>query len=128
MTVKDVIKFLPLDEELKLQILRTYDYMDPAQKLAISRVAWNTYYQLKQTQVDLEIGKQLDKVKQGQAQLGPDFYEEVLKNTDQEINKELSNSYGAVDLATARQAMQQIVKEMNDAKAAKKAHSAAKKD
>jgi hypothetical protein len=128
MTIKDVIKFLPLDGELKLQILRTYDYMDPAQKLAISRVAWNTYYQLKQTQVDLEIGKQLGKVKQGQAHLGPDFYEEVLKNTDQEINKELSNSSGAVDLATARQAMQQIMKEIQDAKAEKKAHSAAKKN
>lgn len=120
MTTKDAIKLLPIDESLKLQILNTFDYMDNEQKMKISRIAWKTYDYLRQSQIDFNIEKQLDKVENGQAELGPVFGEEVLKQSEQDMKAHLSEKSGAVDLETARQAVQKIIREMEDAKAARK--------
>ncbi len=120
MTTKDTIKLLPISEDIKIQILRTYDFLDEVQKLTISRIAWRTYDLLRETSIDLNIDKQLEKVKEGQAQSGPQFYQEVLEASNRDLSKELSESATGVDLATARHAMQRIIQEMQDAKAAKK--------
>src|SRR5260221_327136 len=120
MTTKDAIKLLPIDDELKLQILRTYDYMDDAQKLAISRIAWKTYDLLRQTEIDLNIEKELDKVEKGEAHLGQDFYGRVLEHAQQNMTIRHDKKSGDVDLAKARAAMYQIIQEMQDAKIAKK--------
>ncbi|HZE87300.1 MAG TPA: hypothetical protein VE090_03785 [Methylomirabilota bacterium] len=120
MTTQDVIKLLPIDETIKMQVLKMYDYMDPAQKLAIQRIAWNTYDFMSAQQVDDMVELQLDKVREGDGKLGIDFYDTALKHADQQIQKELQESSGAVDLATARQSMEQIIREMQEAKPAKK--------
>src|SRR6266700_5096054 len=118
MTTKDTIKLLPISEDIKIQILRTYDFLDEVQKLTISRIAWRTYDLLRETSIDLNIDKQLEKVKEGQAQSGPQFYQEVLEASNRDLSKELSESATGVDMATARHAMQRIIQEMQDAKAA----------
>lgn len=120
MTTKDAIKLLPISEDIKLQILKTYDYMDEDQKLAISRIAWKTYDLLRVTDIDLNIEKQFEKVKEGQEDLGSEFFQEVLKNSNADMSNKLSESLSGVDLATARQAMHQIVREIQDAKTTKK--------
>ena len=120
MTTKDAIKLLPLSEDLKLQILRTYDFLDEEQKITISRIAWRTYDLLRETTIDLNIEKQLEKVKKGEARSGPQFYQEVLNASKHDIKKRLSESSTGVDLATARHAMQRIIQEMQDAKVTKK--------
>jgi len=128
MTTKDAIKLLPISEDIKLQILKTYDYMEEDQKLTISRIAWKTYDLLRQTEIDANIEKQLDKVEKGEENLGEEFFGRVLKQTGQDIKAKMSTSSGTVDLATARQAMHQIVREMQDAKDARKEQAAAKKN
>jgi hypothetical protein len=120
MTTKDAIKMLPLSEDIKLQILRSYDYMEEEQKITICRIAWKTYFLLKQTVIDSNIEKQLDQVENGKEHLGGDFFEKVMKQSNNDMQKQLGETAGAVDLATARQAMYQIMQEMKDAKEAKK--------
>lgn len=123
MTTKDAIKLLPISEDVKLQILKMYDYLEPDQKLTIQRIAWKTYDLLQASRIDENVEQQLEQVKNGQAHLGPDFYTKAIANSEQELTKNLEESHGAVDLAAARKAMEQIVSELQAAKLEKKAHS-----
>jgi hypothetical protein len=116
MTTKDAIKQLPIEDELKLQVLRLYDYMEPDQKLIIERTAWNAYFIMQKETIQQNIELQFEKVEKGEAELGEDFYADVVKETDKEMVENVQNAKGSVDLAVARKAMQQIVKEMQDAK------------
>ena len=61
MTTKDALKVLPINEELKLKILRTFDYMSPAQRLTIARLTWKLYDFVRTSRVDYSIEEQLAK-------------------------------------------------------------------
>jgi len=120
MTTLDAIKQLPLDDTLKNQILNMYEFMEPGQKLVIQRIAWNTYDLLRSVRIDENIEKQYEDVSQGKGHLGKDFYNNAVKKTDGEMQKHVSETTSAVDLASARRAMEQIINEIHAAKAAKK--------
>lgn len=119
MTTKDAIKLLPIDEKKKMQILNTYDYMEPGQKLTISRLAWKTYFFLYNETVQENIDLQFQKVKSGEAKLGKDFIAEVDKETDQAITSHVQQSLQTTDLAAARHAMRQIIDEIHASKKSK---------
>jgi hypothetical protein len=116
MTTKDVIKMLPIDEKLKIQVLNTYDYMEPGQKLMISRLAWKTYFFRYEGAIEKNTELQWEKVKEGKGKLGKEFYEDVLKETNHELTLKADHSLQSTDLAAARQAMQQIVDEIRASK------------
>ena len=130
MTTKDALKVLPIDETLKLKILRTFDYMSPAQRLTIARLTWRIYDFMHTSRVDYAIEEQLAKALEGKEDIPLDkkFFGKVLEKVDQEMQKEVSESSKDIDLASARQAMHQIVREIQDAKADKKAKAVAKKN
>jgi nicotinate-nucleotide pyrophosphorylase len=122
MTTKDAIKLLPLDEKLKLQILNMFDYMSPEQRLTIARIAWKTYDYLQAQKVDIDIEKHIEKSIEGQSDIPMDenFYSSILKEANNEMTKEFHEKSGAIDLANARKAMQQIVEEITASKHIKK--------
>ncbi len=121
MTTKDAIKLLPLDEKLKMQVLNMYDYMEPEQKLTVEVIAWKTYFLLHDEKVQMNLEKELAAVEAGEAPLGTDFYNHVLKKTDQQEKKDLSSQTENVDLAIARRAMEQIINEIRASKKKPKA-------
>jgi hypothetical protein len=120
MTTKDVIKLLPMDNKLKMQVLNMYDYMEPDVKRTVQRIAWKTYFYMYNQQVQANIDKQFESVEEGKATFGKEFYQEVAKKTDHEMNKQIGEKSGAVDLAAARNAMEQIMKEISATKKVKK--------
>ncbi len=119
MTIKDIIKILPIDEKRRLQILNSYDYMDIEERVMIDRLAWDAYYALYTERLNQNLAEQKEKVDEGKEEVGTDFYQRALKKTDQEMGGEMSEALGESDLAEARQAVQRIVQEMQDAKNAK---------
>ena len=116
MTTKDVIKQLPIEDKLKTQILNMYDHMEPAQKLTIQRIAWKTYDLMREERIEENVQQGFENVSKGEGQLGKDFYDNVVKKTDQEMVKDVQKSIQATDLAAARQAMEQIINEIGKSK------------
>ncbi len=115
MTTKDVIKQLPLEDALKVQILQMYDTMEPGQKLTIQRIAWRTYDLLRAGHIDESLERSLESVKKGESHLGPDFYSSVVKKADQAIMNDSQTATRAVEIAQARTAMEQIINEIQAA-------------
>jgi len=126
MTIKDIIKVLPIEEKRKMQILNTYDYMEVDERVMIDRAAWSAFYEMYNGRLEDNLSEQTEKVKNGEEAIGDDFYTRALKKADQSMNGELQESAGKFDLAAARVAMQQIVQEIRASKADKKAAYAAK--
>ena len=120
MTTKDAIKLLPMDHKLKMQVLNMYDFMEPDMKRTIQRIAWKTYFYMNEQQIQNNIDQQYQAVAEGKAAFDKNLYKNVLKNTEIAINKHHDETKGAVDLATARHAMEQIMHEIHAAKKARK--------
>jgi hypothetical protein len=116
MTTKDVIKMLPLDDTLKMQVLNMYDYMEPAQKLTIEVIAWRSYDLMRQEKLDINLAKEFEAVDEGKSHFGKGFYSDVVKKTDQQEQKDFAETASTVDLAAARRAMEQIINEIRAAK------------
>lgn len=116
MTVTDIIKVLPMDNDLRMRILDTYDSMDPSRKYAITRASWKAYMMLYDEKLNENLELQLHAVTEGKEHLGEDFYARVLQKTEDQMTKELSKSVEAVNLATARKAMEIIVREIKASK------------
>ena len=121
MTTKDAIKLLPMDDKVKVQLLNMFDYMEPEQKRTIERLAWRTYDFMYSQKIQENIQQQFKEVEEGKAHFGKDFFQEVTKKTKREMGKQTGELTGAVDLAAARRAMEQI---MDEIRASKKHHKA----
>lgn len=120
MTTKDAIKLLPIADKLKMQVLNMYDYMEPAEKLTIERLAWKTYFMMHDERMQANIARELDDVLEGKAELGQGFYEDVVKKTSHETAKDFADTSTNMDLSAARHAMEQIINEIRAAKKAPK--------
>ena len=123
MTTKDIITLLPIDEQTKTEVLRLYDYMDSYQKLSVDELCWASYFDLYNERFRENISLQFAAVKEGNGEFGDDLTKRALAKTEQEMKESLQEALRTVDLSEARLAMQKIIKEVNDAKTAKKAHT-----
>ncbi len=116
MTTKDIIKFLPLDNAIKIELLEKFDSLDSSQLLSIERLVWNTYDTLYQQLLEENIQKQYAQTLNNEGKFNQDFYAEALKKTESTMNKEFFQTTEQVDLSAARKAMDLIVKELQAAK------------
>jgi len=126
MTTIDVIKLLPMDDAIKTQILNTYAYMEPEQKLSIQSLAWDYYDLVFGIKLEGNMQEQMDQTIKGNGHLGKEFYAKAVKKTQEDMKKMLSESGSQSDLLAARQAMERIVNEIRDAKLARKEAAANK--
>lgn len=120
-TTKDIIKILPLEATLKASLLAEYDTLDPDRKLAIADTLWETYDTLFNLKLEENIKLALLQAKDTKETLGKDFYQRIREQTEKEMQQEQAVSVETVDLSAARSAMEKIIKEIQAAKATKKA-------
>lgn len=123
MTTINAIKMLPMDEDLKTKVLSMYDFMEPELKRTVELIAWKTYFYVYNERMQFNLAQHFDEVEQGKAHFGKNFYREAVKMTNQEMAKNSADAGGAVDLAMARRAMEQIINEIQAAKKDQKVKS-----
>lgn len=116
MTTLDIIKAMPIDDKLKMQIVNNYDDMKPGQKSAIDHTAWTTFHAVYHELVKENLALQFEKVKQGEDHFGGDFDARAVKKAESDMQNDLQESLGKADLAIARTAMEKIVREMSAAR------------
>lgn len=116
MKALDIIRSLPIKDDIKSKIVNNFDNFTPSQRSALERVAWLTYDALYENRLNENISRQYDDVKAGSEDLGGDFYKRALQKTDKEMTVDFKESISKHDLAEARKAMEFIVKEMQATK------------
>ena len=119
MTTVDVIKLLPIDDELKTQLVTSYETMNPRQRFSIERLAWKTYDMLYQEEFDKNALLQSQKIIKGEDS-SEDFAKKVQQKTDQMFLEKEEQATQKVDLEAARKAMEFIIQEIQASKKMKK--------
>src|SRR5436305_9565495 len=115
-TTKDILKALPFEEKLKVDLLQSFDSFTPSQKFELEQIIENAYYGLYQSKLQDNIDSALKRAENNQEELGPDFYKRIREQTEKEMQEDLTKASQNVDLSAARAAMEKIVQEMKAAK------------
>lgn len=121
MTTEEIIKFLPIEEGDKNELLKMYEYGDADQKYRINELVWTGYFELYNDTLKDNINREMELVKEGKAEADKDLYKRALQKTEQEMKGEMAEGITETDLSAARQAMEQIMSEIRASKAAKNA-------
>src|SRR3989344_4114599 len=108
-TLKGVIRALPLEQALKSQLLEQFDSLDEEKKLTISRVLWATYDAMYDMKLEENTQKALQLAKGKKEPLDKEFYARVKKQTDKDMETDLVSVATQVDLAETRTELQELI-------------------
>lgn len=125
MTTQDLIRFLPMDEEYRKQLLVDYEAMDNTKKFQVDVLMWGAYDKLYDAQLEQNLKISWEKAGLGEEKLDKEFYKRVKKLTEQELAIEFTQTKDTSDLDEARKAMEVIIRQMKLAKEDKKKAKAA---
>ena len=108
LSTKEIIKILPLDENLKQELLEKYDTLDPRQKYKIDMVMWKGYYTLFKLKLDENLQKALKKVESGE-ESGESMYGRINQQTEQEMLSLTQKDVASFDLDATREKLQSVI-------------------
>lgn len=112
----DIIKALPLEEEVKTKVLEMYMSFTPGQKISVDKLAWDAYFLMYDEKLKKNLGTEYEEIRKRDEKMAEDFYKNALEKTDKEMNLEFKESVSEHDLEAARKAMELIVREIQAAK------------
>lgn len=120
LTTKDVIKILPIEEDVRVYLLESVDGSDPDRKYLAEKLVWEAYDTLYELKLEENMQLAMVGTKQGQERLDKDFYKRVREQTEKEMQEEAIQNTEKVDLSEARKAMEKIVREIQASKNVKR--------
>ena len=88
-TTKQLLKILPMSEEIRNEVLGKFDSLSEDQKLAIKKFCWLMFYQLLNDKTQYAFKKALLDVKEGKGKLKSNLYQEIEKQALKELKKAL---------------------------------------
>lgn len=109
MKTKKMIKILPLEADLKKELLESFDDLSTDKKNRIQRMLWAAYDALYQIKLQNNLRIAFDEVGRGQEDLNKDFYSRVKKLTDDEMNQVSLEDEKALDLEITREKLAEII-------------------
>lgn len=115
-TTKDIIKILPFDNQFKIDLLEIFDNLSDDQKYNVERILWTTYSALYKLKYQEKVRLAMVEVKNGQRGLDNNLGDKIEEEVEKEMQEEAQKSIEGTDLTAARKAMEQIVKEIREAK------------
>ena len=117
MTIPNIIKLLPLEEQEKVDMINVYENGTKEQKNAIVDLAWKSYFAIYNKKVNDYANEEMREIQEGKdGSLDEQIYARALKKTSQEMNGEMDKTLQKTNLDIARNAMKQIMTEINAAK------------
>lgn len=116
MEALDIIKTMPIDEKLKIEIINRYDFLNPSQKFAIDSMAWTTFYDIYNATLQSNLELQYQNVEAGKEHFGKDFYVRALKKTDKQMKDDFEKSLNEANISIARTTIEQIMNDIHTSK------------
>jgi len=84
---KQLLHILPMDEEVRQNVLAKYDQLTPDQRLALEKLCWTMFFQLYNNQVQQEFNQVLLKAKEGKAEIKNNLYGEIGQEVLEKLKK-----------------------------------------
>lgn len=113
---KDLIHIIPFSDDVRTQLLKEYDSMDPVRKDTVVELLWNTYEALYALKLDENTQLALQRAENGEEKLDSGFYDRVKEKTKQDMRELTVKDVDEGKLEEARKAMELIVKEIQASK------------
>lgn len=108
-TTKDIIKILPIEAVLKMQLLNEFDVMDPDRKDELIEIVWDSYIAIFQLKLEENIRLALARAEKNQEDLDKDFYKRIREQTERELLSEDTEKATTVNLQHARDELQKLL-------------------
>jgi beta-glucosidase/6-phospho-beta-glucosidase/beta-galactosidase len=113
LTTLNIIKILPIEEQNKQELLANFDTYSREKKFLIEQIVWGVYDALFKSTLEekLELGRL--EAEKNNRELGPDFYDKMRKEAEEEIMSQSVSAVEKVDLDVARQQLASVISEEN---------------
>lgn len=109
LTTIDIIKLLPLDEDLKTDLILRFDKLTADQKFNFERLVWNSYDGIYMLQLQKNIETGLLDVKLKKEHLDNEFYTRMRQKTEIEMSKGTMAVLNNDELTHVREKLQNIL-------------------
>lgn len=109
-TTLDVIKFLPFDENLKKDLIESYEGLDPEKKYNIGMMMWAAYNALFELKLERNLEIAFEEAMNNQEKLNAEFYDRVRDLTQNEMDQVTTEEIQALDLDITRQKLAEMIK------------------
>lgn len=109
-TTKDIIKALPLEDDVKNMLLENFDTFDYGKKFVLEEMIWEYYDTLYNMRLQANVQAALEELK-GKEKKDEKFMLKIRQKTDKEMEQELEKSLAQTDISSIRSSLQKIAEE-----------------
>ena len=109
-TLKKLVLFLPMDENVRAQTLKQLETITPDQKLKLSRLLWNTFFEYFRNKVNFEFQNALADAQKGKQKLHSKLYPEIRTKVQEEFAQKLSQFEDTSQIENVRKELSEIIK------------------
>ncbi len=106
MTLKQLVRIAPFDEETRTLILNSEESLTPDQKREIIELAASLMGEEQQHEIDTRVDAELDKVAKGDKQFSPDFTKKIIEELDFDMKKKSHQAETDTEIASIQQSLQ----------------------
>lgn len=112
-TVQHLIKFLPVDKDMRQNVLATFDSLTDDQKLALRKVCWSAYFDLLKANINYEFENSMEEVRKGTRNLSKNLYQEIEQKVSEDFKQKLMKEEELSNMKGARDVIQKHLSQMN---------------
>lgn len=110
LTTQKLIYILPLEEEVRKNLLTNWEGMDPDVKFQTERILWDTYYAMLRLKVDKKIAMNLADVDDITThELTSDFYNRIYEEAEKEFASENVKHSDQSELGSVRNKLEELM-------------------
>jgi hypothetical protein len=109
-TVKHLLQILPLDEDLKWDLLGKFDSLSDDQKFEIRKLCWSMYFTLLKNKERYELEKTLSEIKENKRKMSSKLFNEIKEKIDKEFKIKIHEADQVIEIEKARNDILQIIK------------------
>ncbi len=108
-TNRQLIKFLPIDEKVKMDILAKIDTFTADQNYELSKLCWTVFYELIDMETAYEFKKAILDASEGKRSLQNEMYKKIEEQVFQRFIRDLREEQEADLLEETRQKLQAMI-------------------
>ncbi len=111
LTTKGILQLLPVDGNLKKELLDNWDKMEPDQRANLEQLVWDTYRALYKLRLEEKLRLELAKLGRDEGTLEPALYSRLQEETDREMASENFSVSTSSELTSIREKLQTFLKD-----------------
>lgn len=109
LTTEDIIKILPIDEAMRVDLLARFASLDYEAKFEVEQIVWRSYHALYDMKLEENIQNELEKTGTSAIALDDDFYSKIRKQTEDEMAKGAYAGTTSSDLDSVRSKLKTLI-------------------